>query len=270
MPNFIHDQIDFFFQSGGDGLPFFFQHGLGADSSQTFGLYHPTAGVRLIGLDCRAHGQTRPVGNPEKISLAASADDLRALMDYLEIERAVVGGISMGAAIALNFAVRFPDRRLGLVLSRPAWLAGPRDFNVNMFGLVAKLIRKHGAREAAERFQQSPQFADLQRQFPDTANSLLGQFQHPRAEETVVRLERIPHSSPCHSLEELKKIDCPTLILAHRDDPVHPFEYGETLSAAIPGSRLREITPKSVSVEQHGRDVQRCLDEFLQQHFLPA
>jgi len=102
--NFPQDGIDFHYQSSGLGVPFFFQHGLGADLTQTFGLFRPPDGIRLIGFDCRAHGQTRPVGPPEKISLAAFADDLLALMDWLRIEKAVVGGISMGAAVALNFA----------------------------------------------------------------------------------------------------------------------------------------------------------------------
>ena len=60
----------------------------------------------------------------------------------------------------------------------------------------------------------------------------------------------------------------PTLVLGNRPDPVHPFDYAEALARAIPGAELREITSKSVSVSQHGADVQRCLDAFFQRHFL--
>lgn len=268
MPFFTHDGIRFHFRETGSGIPFFFQHGLGGDVSQPFDLFTPPPGFRLLAFDCRAHGETRPVGDPEKVSLATFSDDLAALVDDLKIERAIIGGISMGAAVALTFALRFPDRVLGLVLSRPAWLAGPRDFNVNLFATVARLIRTHGAQRGAEQFKRTVEFANLQREFPDTAGSLLGQFQQPRAEETVVRLDRIPLDRPCRDLQELKSIRVPALVLANRADPVHPFEYGEALTATIPGAELREITAKSVSVEQHGADVQRFLEEFLRRHFI--
>ena len=50
------------------------------------------------------------------------ADDVLAFADLRGVERFVVGGISMGAAIALRIAVRHPERVSGLVLARPAWL----------------------------------------------------------------------------------------------------------------------------------------------------
>src|SRR3954469_5820695 len=129
MPTFDHDGLAFHYRDEGRGLPFVFQHGLGGDVSQPFGLYSPPAGVRLIAFDARAHGETRPVGDPKKISLAEFADDLVALLDHLGIDRAVVGGVSMGAAVALSAALRHPARVEGLVLSRPAWLDRPLPEN---------------------------------------------------------------------------------------------------------------------------------------------
>ena len=268
MPLFSHDGIDFHYRDEGSGLPFFFQHGLGADVSQPFSLFEPPSGVRLLSFDCRGHGETRPLGDPEKISIDAFADDLLALMDHLKIERAIVGGISMGAATALNFTLRFPDRVLGLVLSRPAWLESPYAGNVNIFSTMAQLIRQHGARRGAELFQQSETYREMLRESPDTAASLLSQFTQPRAEETVARLERIPSHTPRHTRKEWATITVPTLVLANRQDPIHPFAYGETLARIISGAEFRELTPKSVSVERHTADVQRHLEEFLHRHCL--
>ena len=126
---FQHEGITFSYRETGSGTPFFFQHGLGGDANQTFNLFRPPPGIRLLTLDCRAHGQT-PVGPPEKISLATFTNDLLALMDFLKIEKAIVGGVSMGAAMALSLAIAHPDRVLGLVLDRPAWLDGPRRDNI--------------------------------------------------------------------------------------------------------------------------------------------
>jgi pimeloyl-ACP methyl ester carboxylesterase len=50
--------INFHYKTRGSGVPFFFQHGLGADSDQPQALLQDVNGVRLISMDCRGHGQT--------------------------------------------------------------------------------------------------------------------------------------------------------------------------------------------------------------------
>ena len=267
MPSFAHDGLVFNYLDSGDGTPFVFQHGLGGDVNQPFGLFRPPPGFRLLAFDCRAHGETRPLGDESKIGLAPFADDLLFFLDYLGIDRAIVGGISMGSAIALNFAIRYPQRVLGLVLSRPAWLDGPRPENVRLCDMIAGLIRRHGARRGKEIFLQSAEYAAILRDSPALAGSLARQFDHPRAEETVVKIERIPNDRPFRSMDELKAIKVPTLVLANRQDPIHPFEFGQALAEAIPGAILRELTPKSVSPEQHAADLQAHLEEFLRRNF---
>jgi pimeloyl-ACP methyl ester carboxylesterase len=264
---FSHEGLNFHYQDTGFGTPFFFQHGLGGDVNQPFGLFRPPDGIRLIGFDARGHGQTRPLGPPEKISIASSADDLLALMDHLQLPQAIVGGISMGAAISLNFTLRFPERMLVLILSRPAWLDRPFPQNVAIFSQIARLIREHGAKQGKEVFHQSLVYQTLRVEFPDTANSLSAQFDHPRAEETVVKLERIPNDAPVDTLEKLSRIRVPALVLANKRDPIHPFEFGEILAKAIPAAEFRELTPKSISLERHEAEVQTFLTEFLQRHF---
>lgn len=268
MPFFEHDGLRFHYRDEGSGQPFFFQHGLGADVSQPFSLFKPPPGIRLIGFDARTHGQTHPVGPPEKIGLATFADDLLALMDYLKIPTAIVGGISMGAAIALNFVLRHPERVVGLVLSRPAWLDAPNPWNVKMFSLLSQLLRDHGRVKGKQVFLQTADYMDTLRRWPDVATSLAGQFDHPEAEEGAFKFERIIHDTPSRDRREWAGIKVPTLVLANRRDPVHPYEYGEVLARLIPDAELRELTPKSVSLEQHNADVQIHLDEFVQRHFL--
>ncbi|GMV97083.1 MAG: hypothetical protein AMXMBFR83_14420 [Phycisphaerae bacterium] len=264
MPHFTHDGLPFHYLESGAGTPFVFQHGLGADASQPLGLFRPPAGVRLLCFDCRAHGRT-PVGDENKLGFVTFADDLAAFLDHLGLERAVIGGISMGAGVAVNFALRYPRRVRGLVLSRPAWLAWPKPETVRWCATIARLIREHGPARGKEAFLLTPDYAEARRESPDVAASGLRQFDDPRAVETVARLERIPPDAPCRSLDELAAIAVPTLVLAHHQDPVHPFAYGQALAAAIPGAVLREIASKSVSVERHTADVQRHIETFLQE-----
>ena len=58
-------------------------------------------------------------------------------------------------------------------------------------------------------------------------------------------------------------IRVPTLVLAHRQDPIHRFAFGARLAAAIPGAQLAVLTPKSIAREGHAAEVQRCLEAFL-------
>lgn len=265
--SFLNDGIDFHYETLGFGVPFFFQHGLGADVTQPFALFHPPGGIRQIGFDCRAHGKTYPVGPAEKISLAAFADDLLALMGYLRIEKAVVGGISMGAAIALNFALRYPQRVLGLVLHRPAWLDGPRRDNVSIFSDIAALIRKQGSEKGLVSFQETEIYRRAVASSPGNAASLAALFVHPRAEETVVKLERIPLDSLGSNRGQWRSIAVPVLVLANDHDAIHPLEYGVTLAREIPGAEFKELTPKSVNAELHRQETQRFLEDFLLRHF---
>ena len=80
-------------------------------------------------MDFRGHGETRPLGPPEKIGMAVLADDLLAFLDGLGIGQAVVGGSSMGAAVALNVGLRFPQRLRALILYRPCWIDRPLPAN---------------------------------------------------------------------------------------------------------------------------------------------
>ena len=264
---FPHDGIKFHYQTAGSGIPFFFQHGLGADTTQPFDLFRPPGGFQMIGFDCRAHGQTLPIGPSDKISFAAFTEDLLALMDHLKMQKAVVGGISMGAGIAMNFATRYPERVLGLVLHRPAWLDAPRRDNVQVFTVIADLLRRHGATKGLELFKQSEAYRRALATSSASAASLASHFLHPRAQEAVVRLEKIPLDSPGLDRRQWRAITVPTLVLANDHDAIHPLEFGVTLSREIPGAEFKELTPKSVDAELHREETQTFLEDFLLRHF---
>ncbi len=267
MPAFHRDGIGFHYIDLGDGIPLVIQHGLGGDTSQPALLFQPPEGFRLISFDARGHGETRPLGPPERIGIAHSADDLLALLDHLGVDRAIVGGISMGAAIALNFALRYPRRLLGLILSRPAWLDRPNPPHLAIFPLMAELIRERGAAEGHKLFLQTPEYQRLRGLNADCAQSLAGHFHHPRAEETAIKFDRIARDTPCLGRAGWGEIRVPTLVMANRQDPIHPFEYGEELARGIPGADFREVTPKSVSFIGHGLDIRAASEDYLLQHF---
>jgi pimeloyl-ACP methyl ester carboxylesterase len=272
MAGFERDGLVFHYLDVGRGTPFVFQHGLGGDVRQPAGLFRPPEGIRLLCLDARAHGRTQPLGDPSALTFDALGDDLVAWLDHLGLRRAILGGISMGAGVALNVAVRYPGRVAGLVLSRPAWLDGPLPpENVARYAALARLLRaagaasdpEHALRGAVAQFEASEDYRGLLASSPDTAHSLRGQLTNDRAVDAVARLERLPADRPLADLGAAAAVRVPALVLAHRQDPIHRFAFGERLARALPGARFVELTPKSIARERHAAEVQDCLEAFL-------
>ena len=108
-----------------------------------------------------------------KLTIDCLADDLAALLDHLEIEQAVVGGISLGSAVAVNAALRYPERVLGpwFFRGRPGSIGRCRR-TCDCIRMIAELIRSVGAREGLERFRRTAEFQAMERESPDCAKSL--------------------------------------------------------------------------------------------------
>jgi pimeloyl-ACP methyl ester carboxylesterase len=263
MPFFDGNGIAFHYADDNvDRLPFVFQHGLGADISQPMSFFGEDRPFRLISMDCRGHGKTVPLGNRHFLKFDSFSNDIINLLDHLNLAKVVLGGISMGAGIALNFALRYPDRTRALILSRVSWLAEPLPPNLAVFPKIAGLIREHGAHRGKELFSASAEYQALLRSSPANASSWMSQFLRERADETFEILESIPNDVPAPDFSSWKKIDLPTLVLANRNDPQHPFEYGQVLAREIPGARFAEITGKAISGQKHLEDVRREILQF--------
>jgi pimeloyl-ACP methyl ester carboxylesterase len=270
MPVLQRDGIKFHYLKKGTGTPFVFQHGLGGDSEAVVELLDPPSGFNFVAMDFRGHGRTEPLGDVEKIGFDSFADDLTALFAYLGIPSAIIGGNSMGAGVALNFALRYPAKVLGLVLLRPAWLDRPTEENISVFGLIAKLLREHGPERGLAVFQQSSLYQSLASISSDTARSLAEQFTSPRAVERAIRLERMPQDAPNRNRADWRNINVPALILACNRDPIHPFRYGATLAREIPNAQFVEVTSKAVDPARYATDVRDAINGFLQSRIWEA
>src|SRR5215207_1559403 len=88
-------------------------HGAGGSRLQWPGALRRLPGVGVIAIDLPGHGKSPA---PSRDSIPAYAADMVALLDALNLERAVFGGHSMGGGIALWLAIEYPQRVAGLVL----------------------------------------------------------------------------------------------------------------------------------------------------------
>ncbi|HEX4766675.1 MAG TPA: alpha/beta hydrolase [Lichenihabitans sp.] len=250
------------FDDVGQGLPVLWQHGLGADRSQPAEVFPDTEGLRRITLECRGHGASA-LGRDAAISIARFTEDAMALLDHLGVERAVVGGISLGAAIALRIAALHPDRVLGLVLARPAWVDEDAPATLRLYRDVAELLAAYGPEEGRRRFEALPGLAEVEAVSPDNAASLRGFFDRRDPSSTIALLSRIPGGGPGVSRQRMQALDVATMIVANDRDYVHPLETARRLAGLIPGAQFREITSKTVDRTRYVDEFKATLGDFL-------
>jgi pimeloyl-ACP methyl ester carboxylesterase len=225
---------------------------------------------RLAAFDFRAHGRT-PVGDRRKLRLDVFAEDLIAFLDHLRIQFAVIGGISMGAAVALRTALRHPERCRALVLCRPAWLNDSMSqAALAAYGTVVRLLsEEHLPEDALRRLEETEIYHEIKRQSADAAKSLLGQVRcvvtdPAMREATLARLQYLPSGQPGLDPNSAIAVTVPTLIMATPNDPIHPLSYGEVLASAIPNASFVQLAPKEVQDGPHIREVNTHITRFLE------
>src|SRR5499426_1683388 len=115
MPTFHNGRVEISFLDEGAGEPIVLIHGFA--SSKEVNWVQPSwvatltkAGRRVIALDNRGHGASSKLYDPAAYHSARMAEDLRALLDHLDLARADVMGYSMGARITAFFALAYPAR----------------------------------------------------------------------------------------------------------------------------------------------------------------
>jgi pimeloyl-ACP methyl ester carboxylesterase len=243
----------------GDGPVLAFQHGLGGDEAQVAEVI-PHGLCRRLTLECRAHGLSQ-AGDPSRFSLATFADDILAFLDRRGVQRFAVGGVSMGAALALRIAVQNPARATALILGRPAWLWDRAPANMQPFVEVAHCLAR-GGREA---FEASPTARALSVAAPDNLASLLKFFDRPDSAIASQLLNAIAIDGPGISETDLRELRLPTLVIGNAIDWVHPLDHAIKLAAVIPNARFVEITPKAANKPRHTEEFRAAVANFLKQ-----
>ncbi len=251
--------LTFTHDDAGEGLPFVFQHGLCGDARQTAEAFPDTPGIRRLTLDCRGHGGS-DLGPVDALSIPTFADDVARLMESV-CGPAVVGGISMGAAIALRLAVVRPDLVRGLVLVRPAWVTAAAPANMAPNALVGRLLSDPSTAEA--RFRAGATFRRLARTAPDNLASLLGFVARAPAADTAALLTAIAASGPEVTEPDLAALALPALVIGTAGDAIHPMALAARLAGLLPGARLVRVVAKGTDRPAHLAGLRQAILGFL-------
>lgn len=246
--------------AGGAGRPVLFQHGLCGDARQTAEAFPPDARFRRVTLECRGHGASEFDPAP---SLAKFTDDLAAVAEGLG-GPIPVGGISMGAALALRLAVARPDLVSHLILVRPAWGAGedaPTNLEPNVE--VGMLLYRFAVAEGREEFLSSDTAARLRAESPDNLASLTGFFAREPVSRTAVLLTALSREGLGVSAAQLAALRVPVLVCGTAEDAIHPVALARGLAAGIAGAGYVDLPPKGRDKAAHIAALHKAISGFL-------
>ncbi|MBO0880660.1 MAG: alpha/beta hydrolase [Mycobacterium sp.] len=144
-----------------------------------------------------------------------------------------VGGVSIGAAVAVAWALQHPDETVAVLAALPAWSGAPGNTPAATAARhSADQLRRLGLVAATTQMRASspPWLAE------ELARSWRGQWPHlPDAME-----EAAAYIAPTHA--QLRRLTAPMGIAAATDDPVHPLETGLEWSTVAPRAALRTVT----------------------------
>ena len=177
---------------------------------------------RLILPDLPGHGRSLLNANAKRLAIADMGQALLALMDELTISQTHVVGSSMGGAIALWLTVNYPQRIKKLVLFRIGYGKDQQTYQGTRSMADPDYWRSVGLERWLSR-QHEPQGG------PDAWQRVIGRVME------AMQPEKTDHN---YSLEALRSIAHPTLIIAGDRDPLVPIEHALEMHQAIPDSGL--------------------------------
>jgi pimeloyl-ACP methyl ester carboxylesterase len=191
------------------------------------------ADYQVIRYDVRGFGQSSApsVGQPY-----SDYEDLRQLLNHLDVPRAHIAGWSMGSGIAIDFVLAYPDRALSLITVGP-WVNGywstSAESMFSDFGLVVSALQEDGATAGADAWMATPFFAATVR------DEAAGQQFYEVAKD--YSWWALLNESPLQSLEppavdRLEQITVPTLILTAEYDIPACLEVADLLERTVAGS----------------------------------
>ena len=187
--------------------------------------------ARVLAVDLRGFGGTE-LGDDEP-SLDLLADDVALLLDRAGIERAVVGGLSMGGYVAMALARRHPDRLSGLLLADTKATPDTEQARANRERIAAAVLARDSVGLLVDEQVPSPLLgATSVRERPRLEERLRGMVEEasPRA---VAWAQRAMASRP-GSLDVLAEVRVPALVLVGEEDAITPPGDAEAMAAVLP------------------------------------
>ncbi|WP_377322154.1 alpha/beta fold hydrolase [Pimelobacter simplex] len=194
-------------------------------------------GLHVLVLDPLGHGRSDRPADPLSYSVSAFADQVVALLDHVGAARAVVGGSSIGANVALEVAVSAPERVAGLVLDGPV-LDNALGVQLAVLGPVLATARLAPLAVSGVRLLTRPV---PRRVLPEWLGLALDTLD-ARPGPVAAAVHGVLFGRFAPSSAERAALTVPALVLARPADPFHPAADAELVAGEIAGAVLERAT----------------------------
>jgi pimeloyl-ACP methyl ester carboxylesterase len=213
--------------AGGEGTPAVFLHPASGSSDSWRYQLEPFAasGVRCITYDLRGWGRSRP--NVEGADPGCMSDDLQALVEHLGLDRFVLIAAAYGGFGGVDYALRWPERLLGFVLSASQGGIADPEYTRLRERVVSAPIRGL----PLELRELGPSYRTRD---PEGVEAWL-EVAHAAGEPAVSARQRMHVEI---SLPMLKGLRVPTLLVAGGADLLAPPELMRRIAAHIPTQQV--------------------------------
>ncbi|HEY1982251.1 MAG TPA: alpha/beta hydrolase [Xanthobacteraceae bacterium] len=220
MARFSHNCVEIAFLDEGEGDPVVLVHGFASNKEVNWVATAwvsalTRAGRRVIALDDRGHGQSAKLYDPADYHSSIMAEDVRALLDHLDLRRADVIGYSMGARITAFLALAHPDRVRSAVLG----------------GLGSRLVEGVGLPDTIADALEGPSLAAV----TDPTAYLFRAFAEQTKSDLRALAACLRGSRQMLSRDDVGRIAVPLLVAVGSKDLIAGSP--QELAALIPGAR---------------------------------
>jgi len=268
MPKIEINGFPHYYEQVGKGKSLVFIHGAFADSQ----LWEPqwryfSSRYRLVRYDLRGHGKTG-ASQLERYSMNTFADDLKSLLDSLEIFSPIICGLSWGGSIAQVFTVQNPKRAAALVLAGsnvsirlslidkllcdvlfPKWamLLTNKMLSVETFtGFLLWLARLTRGKQWLSQNKATQKYLE-------NCMRTMNNNEYRKIWEAIYGFNLLP----------LENITCPTLVLNGEYEPKNKFRHRKEILHRVSKSRSKIVPGASHAMNIDNQDVfNKYLDEF--------
>jgi pimeloyl-ACP methyl ester carboxylesterase len=199
------------------------------------------AGYRVVALDNRGHGQSEKLYDPAAYSSQIMAEDVRRLIDHLDVPRAFVMGYSMGARISAHLALAHPQRVSALLLG----------------GLGIHLVEGVGLPLGIADAMEAPSLDEL----TDPMQRMFRAFAEATKSDLRALAACIRGSRQTLSAGEVGRIAMPTLVSVGTKDDV--AGSGPELAALIPGAESFAIEGRDHNLAVGDKSHKQAVLDFL-------
>lgn len=193
------------------------------------------AGFRVLRIDTRGHGGSEAV--PGEYTLDMLADDVAGVFGALQIERAHLVGLSLGAMLGAAFAFRFPEKLASLVLCDTQAASGPGARNA--WSMPLAMVRQSNS--------VAPVATSLLRAWLSDAYKAARPDRYEQIRATILATPPagfegcVAAMSSFDHTAQLPSLAVPTLVVAGADDPMTKPAENRRVAELVPGARYEEI-----------------------------